>query len=358
MTSIKLETPTETQARCAKFGETWLGDRVEFKVGGVSCKRSLVRALFDRHGYTEHVPADPKAEACTKRAAREGRKPKNYIAREFVSANSDTPMAIQIASVTGAGETGDSFTCLARVRIGARLDPTTGLSEPFALAKPPEGKVDYDDETARVWAEDIAARANVLMHEAQNKDMGIWMRAILSGIGAAQSLGGGNNYYVPAVLCEQLHTFMAECSTSLGLHYLRDPKTTMGASHEKAAMAAAATVSMDDKISEMTERLKDEIKKSQGKRKRDAVHEGQLELIRTEASRLKLWRGVVEDRYLAKFDKASKLLEEHYNTLLSGGNIGFAGEGDAADAPTSDTSETTESPEPATATKGDFDWCK
>ena len=250
-TNITLETPSETRERCKAHGAEWLGDRMSFKQSGSSFRRSLVRAVFEAHGFGMHLPAEPKPEAQLKRAAREGRTPKGYITRPFVSPNPDTPMAIHVTKVSGSGEAGDEYDCQARVRIAHRQDPVTGEATPFAVAKPPEGQTEFADSTARERAIWIANHCNVLLHEAQNKDIGLWIRSVFSGVGAAQALGGGNNYWVPAVLCDDLHALMVELATRFGVHYERDPKTTLGPAHTKALFAQAAERSLSDGVAEM-----------------------------------------------------------------------------------------------------------
>jgi hypothetical protein len=322
MTShVTLETPAETRDRCKAHGAEWLGDRLSFRQAGASYKRNVVRGVFDAHGYGKHLPAEPKPEAQLKRAGREGRTPKGYITRPFVSHNPDTPMAIHITKVSGSDETGDSYDCRARVRIAHRLDPVTGLAEPFAVAKPPEGQTEFTDLTARDRAIWIANHCNVLLHEAQNKDLGLWIRSVYTGVGAAQALGGGNNYWVPSVLCDSMHALMVDLATRFGVHYERDPKTTLGAPHTKALFAQAAQRSLSESVAEMRDELLTAVEKSGGKRKRNASNQHQLDRLESLGDNIVMWKDIVAEQITGPMAEVCELYRQHFNTLIDGGEV-------------------------------------
>lgn len=335
--NITLETPAETRERCKAHGATWLGDRLSFRQSGASFKRSVVRGVFDAHGLGKHLPAEPKPEAQLKRAGREGRTPKGYITRPFVSPNSDTPMAIHVTKVSGSGESGDAYTCHARVRIAHRVDPATGLAEPFAVARPPEGQTEFVDLTARDRAIWIASHCNVLLHEAQNKDMGLWIRSVYAGLGAAQALGGGNNFWVPAVLCDPLHALMVELADRFGVHYERDPKTTLGAPHTKALFAQAATRSLTSDVQRMRDELSLAIEKSSGKRKRNASNQHQIDQLQILRERIGLFKDIVAAQVTDPLAEVCELYRQHFNTLIDGGEValddGDKGDGNGSPPP-------------------------
>ena len=375
--TVQLETPAETRERCATHGATWLGDRVEFKTGGKSVKRALARELFERHGYAAHLPADPKPDTVLVRASREGKKPKGYITKAFVSPNADTPMAIHITRVdAGSGESGDQFTCHARVRISYRTDPATWVSEPFAVAKPPEGKATFDDFEARDRAVAIAQQANVIMGEAQNKDVGAWLRSVLQGVGGCQSLGQGNNYYVPAPLVDQLHAFLTDAVNELGIFYLRDPKTTMGAKHDRATMAAAVQRNLETELAALKVRL-GEVTAADGTKVKGTSLKKQIADAQAIGAKLDLYKEIVEARVSAPIAALRAQLERHFDTLINGGAINnWAAEpstetpdtdgpdddgpdgGDAVPAPepTPEPVKAT-APEPEQADDDPFAWC-
>ncbi len=210
---MDMETPQETQARCDRAGAEFFGDRLEFRAGGASVERKIARGIFEKHGLAAALPADPKPDTALSRAMREGRKPKGYLTKKFVSPNADTPLAIHITKVgAGHGEAGDEYTCHARVRVSHRVetDPVTGadITVPFAVAKPPEGQSEFTDVTARDRAIAIAQQANHLLSHAENKDLGAWLRAALESLFAVQSLGKGNNYNVPRRSVETAHAIL------------------------------------------------------------------------------------------------------------------------------------------------------
>lgn len=328
---IKPESPAETRERCKAHSAEWLGDRVEFKPAGRSVPRALARGIFETHGYGELLPAEPRANTILKRSSREGSTPRHMVCRSFVSPNSDTPESIQILRVSGSGETGDNFDCLARVRIAYRTDPTTGEAVPFAVAKPPEWQAEFRNREARDRAIWIATRCNTLLHEAHNKDIGFWLRAMFAGIGAAQSLGGGNSYYVPAALCDRLHGFMSAIATQLGVYYVRDPKTTLGASHDRAVMAQAVVSSLQDDIAELKDELTKAVDKSGGSRKRSASEAfwgGKADELR---SKIELYRAIVKKTALDELDDCAELYRQHFTTLLDGGKVAWGDGGDEGD---------------------------
>lgn len=335
MTTIQLETPAETRERCKAHSAEWLGDHASYAVTGVSLRRTTVRAIFERHGLQAHLPSDPRPDSLLRRAGAEGITPKGYITRPFVSPNRDTAMAIHVTRVRGTDESGDEYTCLARVRIGHREDPVTGLAEPFAVAKPPEGKTEFADLTARDRAIWIAEQCNTLLQEAQNRDVSQWIRSVYTGLGAAHSLGGGNNYWVPTVLCDRLHALMLDLA-AIGVHYERDPKTTMGAPHTRALFAQAAERSLGDDLAAMKAELVAAVDKSGSARKRTASLALQIERLQALGDKISLYKEIVAKRATGPLAEVVELYRQHFSTLIDGGEVTLDGEVPAPTASDSD----------------------
>lgn len=332
---VELETPAETIERCQKQGAEWLGDRVEYAfTKSVDAPRAAAIAIFERHGFKGVIPERPKAESILKSAGREGRQPKGYITREFVSPNKDTPIAIHVTRVTGEGEAGDEYSCLARVRIGQRR-AATGFDEPYCVARPPDSQSEFPDETARQRALWIAERANHLLDHVATKDVSDAMRLALRTMGAVQSVGGGNNYYVPVALCQRVHALLSDCKDELEIYYLRDPKTTLGAKHEREAMQQAAETSFSDDLKLLYERLVLETNKAKHPTlhqktgtplSRTATLTRQIEELKKLGTRLDLYKGIVEERILSPLAKTRALYEKAFAEILNGDDVSFGTE--------------------------------
>lgn len=325
------ETPAETQLRCDKAGAEWLGDRVTFAYakGSVDLPRARVRALFERHGLEKHLTADPRPETLLKAAAKAGKRPKGYLSRAFVSPLPDTPLAIHVTRVTGKDESGDEYSCLARVRIGHRQDPTTGSTVAFATAKPPEGQSVFADDTARNRAVWIAGHVNHQLTHVLTAEVLRALRAALSELGCAKSLGGGNNFWVPQGLSKRVHDFLRDLQAETGIYFERSPQTTLGAPQERATMAAAATVSLTDDLAALEAKLATEIEAAQNPTltakgnpiKRDNYIEARIETLREVQGKLALYERVVESRVIKRLDTLRSTLDAHYRTLLGGGDV-------------------------------------
>lgn len=338
---LKLETPAETRARCAEHNAEWLGDRIEFRPRGIDAPRALAKRIFEEHSFGDYVEAAPRPDSVLKAAAREGSNPTGYMTRKFVSPNKDTAVAIHVTLVTGRDESGDEYRCLARVRVGQLEDPATGLTQPAAIARPPEGATEYSDPAARDRAVWIAERANHVLHNVGNAHVSDAIRKALLSVGAVQSLGGGNNFYVPVGVAERVHAFMSEISTRLGLYYVRDPKTTLGAHHEREVIAEAAERSLTDDLDNMRKELELALEKSQnptltadGKpKKRHASLKHQIHKLQVMSTKMGLYRDIVERDILAPMAELRGTIEEHFKTILTadGGSLDWVGS-DAAEA--------------------------
>lgn len=334
---VELETPAETIERCDKQRADWLGDRVEYAfVKSVDAPRAAAIAIFERHGFKGVIPERPKAESILKSAAREGRQSKGYITREFVSPNKDTPIAIHVTRVTGEGEGGDDYSCLARVRIGQRRG-LTGVDEPYCVARPPDGQSEFPDSTARERALWIAERANHLLDHVATKDVSDAMRVTLRAMGAVQSVGGGNNYYVPVSVAARAHALLSDCKSELGIYYLRDPKTTLGAKHEREVIQQAAATSFSDDLRELQERLTLETEKAKNPTlhqrtgtplSRTATLKRQIEELKKLGTRIELYKGLVEERILGPLAQTRALYEEAFGQILSGDDVTWEGTSD------------------------------
>ena len=348
---LRQETPAQTIERCSRHSADWLGDKVEFRYVGVDAPRVLAKAIFERHGFGSHVDEDPRPETVLKDSSKRGKTPDGYIQRPFVSPNPDTPLAIHVTRVSGHDESGDQYDCLARVRIGQRKDPATGDMVPFAMAKPPEGKTEFADSTARDRALWIANATNHRLNHVLTSDASAATRKALESLGCAKSLGGGNNYWVPASVAERVHAFLDEVSAKLGAYYLRTPITTLGPVHAKQAFAQAAQVSLEDDLSHleaefekaMADAKNPTINKKSGKpRKKKATYEHKVRLAQDIQAKAALYRSVVENRLLKRIDALSKKLEDNFTVLLDGGEVLWTDETKAPPSSDEEPAPTTE----------------
>lgn len=327
---LKQETPAETIARCEKHGAKWLGDKVEFRYVGVDAPRATAKAIFEQHGFGDFVVEDPRPETVLKDTSKRGSTPDGYIQRPFVSPLPDTPIAIHVTRVTGKDESGDKYDCLARVRIGHRKDPATGDMVPFAMAKPPEGQTQFSDSAARDRALWIANGTNHRLNHVLTSDASAATRKALESIGCAKSLGGGNNYWVPAACGERVHAFLDAVAAKLGAYYLRTPITTLGAPHAKQAFAQAAQVSLEDDVADLEKKFEDALhdaknptinKKSGKPRKKTATYQHKVELAQAIQAKVALYLNVIDSRLVQRLNALAKKLEDNFTVLLDGGEV-------------------------------------
>jgi hypothetical protein len=351
MDHIPQETPAETIERCRKASATWYGDKVEFQYRGVDTARSVAKAIFALHGFEEFVVQDPRPETILKDTAKRGSTPAGYICREFVSPLPDTPLAIHTTKVTGKDESGDEYHCLARNRIGHRADPHTGEQVPFVTARPPEGQTEFRDSLARDRAVWIADAANHRLNHVLTSDASAATRKALESIGCVKSIGGGNNYWVPAAVAERVHAFLEEVATKLGAYYLRVAITSLGSPSNKASFAQAAQAGLEDDVAKLEKELEKAltdaanptINKKTGKpRRKTATLTHKVELAQTIQSKIALYRAVIDNRLTKRLNDLSTKLEDNFTTLLNGGEVLWVDETKAA-PPSSD-----EEPAPAT----------
>lgn len=340
---LKQESPAQTIERCGKHGADWIGDKDEFRYVGVDAPRATAKAIFDAHGFGDFVVEDPRPETVLKDTAKRGATPDGYIQRPFVSPNTDTPLAIHVTKVTGNDESGDSYDCLARVRIGHRSDPATGAMVPFAIARPPEGKTEYTDSAARERALWIAEATNHRLNHVLTSDASAATRKALESVGCVKSLGGGNNYWAPAAIGERVHAFLDDVAAKLGAYYLRTPITTLGAPHAKVAFAQAVQVSLESDLGDLEGELEKALQSGKSPkltkkgtpRKKTATLKHKIELAQAIQGKVALYRAVIDSRLTKRLDALSKKLEDNFTTLLDGGEV-FWGSDDKSAPPSSE----------------------
>jgi len=343
MTHLKQETPAQTIERCQKHGADWLGDKVEFRYVGVDTSRAIAKAIFAQHGFADFVVQDPRPETVLKDTAKRGTTPEGYFSRPFVSPNPDTPLAIHVTYVSGKDESGDKYDCRARNRIGQRTDPTSGDTVPFITAKPPEGQTSFKDPVARDRALWIAEAANHRLNHILTSDASASTRKALESVGCVKSLGGGNNYWVPAGVAERVHAFLDAVASKLGAYYLRTPITTLGAPHAKTAFAQAAQVSLEADLGDLeaqfdkalADATSPTINKKSGKpRKKTATITHKIELLQAVGAKCDLYEGVIEKRLLGRLKALRSKLEANFTKLLNGDDVLWLKD-DAKEAPPS-----------------------
>jgi hypothetical protein len=323
MPKFVLETPSETRDRCAAHGAEHLGDRIEWSPERNRLyPRGTVAALFEDHGMGYAVPRDSKPVSLLNKAGRSGHTPAGMLTREFVSPNPDTPSALHVSRVSGSGEAGDEFTCLARVRLEWHPDAATGESRQVAVALPPEGQTEYADRAAADRAAWIAGRYNELTINLPGGDLSKWIGDALEGTGGVKSVGGGNNYFVPPAAADRVHAFLSAVAGATGLHYVRDPKTTLGASHDRAVIGQSAEASLSAKIAELRDDLRAAVATAADP---DAKRQPAFLARRIAAAvelrdKIAMYRAVLDASAVAPLDEAAELFRQHFATLADGGS--------------------------------------
>jgi len=316
MTDPKHETPEDTLASC---GENWLSDLSMFKPRNVDVSRAVAKSTFENFNFGVCV-REPRAETILKRASREGRKPKGYDVREFARPDkTTTTMAFGVYRVDPiSGETGDEHSCQARVRLEKRFNQDAQREETVAVARPPEGKVECEDKTAWRRACEIADHANHLLLFVQNSDLGNSIRDAAKTIGAAKTLGGGNNYVVPPAIAQRWHDFMVDLN-KIGIWSGRIPllkdspaSTTM--------VQESAKASLEADLRDLKERLKTAIQKQDSERGRKGSLSKQVEMAEALREKGKLYMELLGDQ-IGELQGLIDVFNGHFNRLLDGDKL-------------------------------------
>jgi hypothetical protein len=312
MTDPKHETPEDTLASC---GTNWLSDLSMFKPRNVDVSRAVAKSTFENFSFGACVK-EPRAETVLKRATREGRKPKGYDVKEFVRPNKDTPLSFGIYRIDPVtGETGDEHACVARVRLEKQFNQDAQQEETIAVARPPEGKAECDDHTAWKRANEIADHANHLLLYVQNTDLGNAVRDAAKTIGAAKSLGGGNNYIVPTGIAQRWHDFMGDLN-KIGIWSGRIP--LLKDSPASATMVCeSAKASLEADLRELKEKLKQAITKQDGERGRKASLTKQVAYAEALREKGKLYMELLGDQ-ISELQTLIDTFNNHFNQLLNG----------------------------------------
>ncbi len=305
---IEFESPSEASRECESRGIKYLGDRVEFSVRGTTVERTKAKNAFASAGFAGIIP-EPAIEALLTRAAREGKRPKGLIEKPFARPNKDTPIAIGVyRNVAVDGESGDKWQCVYRVRVGFNPGP-------IAVGMVPENWHGAIDREAQERGDEIASICNRLMESLEASDLGTALRTAATKLGAAQSLGGGNNFFVPSTIAETWHDFAIRVRDELGIFYSRETRTDLFAS-EVALCQATAQASLEKDILALAEQVKTACEKSSGARSREASLERRVEEHEVLRQKARLYKDLVSSALIERLDTVLKTLDESVHLML------------------------------------------
>jgi hypothetical protein len=348
------DTPADTIAKC---GDNYLADLSMFKPRDVDVSRAAAKAAFEAFGFGASV-REPRADTVLKRATREGRKPKGYDVKEFVRPNKDTALAFGVYRIDPiTGETGDEHSCVARVRLEKRYNVDAQQEETLAVARPPEGKAECSDPIAWRRANEIAAHANHLLLNVQNTDLGNAIRDAAKAIGAAKTLGGGNNYVVPPAIAQRWHDFMVDLNR-IGIWSGRIP--LLKDSPASATMVCeSAKASLEADLRDLKERLRAAIGKQDATRGRTASLTKQTELAEALREKGRLYMELLGDQ-ISELQSLIDTFNGHFNALLNGDKlpamVADTFKDYLGDAPVDVAEDAPEAVAVATEEKGGEDW--
>lgn len=317
------ETPQETAERLKLQGGTLLASLTTYNVRGVTGGRQTASAIFSANGAPDCIREITTASAL-KMACRKGNT-RGLLTREFKH-HPNSPLSVQILEQrAGQGEAGDDFVCVGRVRIGAGTCPVTGQPIDVAQARPPEGETEWSSKGGRERAEEIADEATSLLTKLDATQLSKALADFLKNhCHAVQSMGLGNNYYVPPARDERAHSLLKAMSEKFDFYYGRDPKSSLGASHVGAHIAKAATCTVEEQLREMEAKVGREreaaltAQKDKGARGRSAIIGRAMQDHKENKIRLACFESMIEERYLKAIRERHAQLDEALAVVATG----------------------------------------
>lgn len=265
------------QTRNAAAGGQHIGDLTTWNATGVDMSRELAREIFESEGFGHLAPTIEPASALT-RAGNEVPKASKILVRAFARPRKDSPIALGFyVQEARDGESGDGYTCGARVRI---------TSMKGAIALPPEAADSID--TAIAQAEQAAKRANHIMQNAQTVDVSTALIAAVKELGAIPLRDRGGFYLVPVSACDKWRRFTAKFSA----HGIEPITIEMhdAPSNVKAA-ASAVRGSLESEIAELTT----DLEKAETEGMKTGSIERRVKMCEDLTAKAELYRNVLQD---------------------------------------------------------------
>jgi hypothetical protein len=195
-------------------GDAFLGVEVSWSFGNgkadaVKVDRKKVAEIFERNGYNFE---DITIEKAMMRARRMVSERQGVVVKKMITPKG-TPLAFGIYKQTKGDETtGDKFELMARVRVAQGVR---------AVARPPEGRIDYPAGNWKNLAETFAQRANDMIDFTTNKDISdALLEAGWSQYWLNRRRVKGGVYFLPVSACEGFVNILDELE-ALTAHFHR-----------------------------------------------------------------------------------------------------------------------------------------
>lgn len=308
----------EAQSSLAARGGTHIGDLVSWNARSIDVSRDRGRAVFESAGLGEHWPNIEPGTALY-RGVQHVRPPKpskndtgpRLDVRAFAKPNADTPVAYGVYLVEPrAGESGDRYTCGARVRV----DPQTKL----VVALAPEDASAIDEALA--VANKIADQANHLLGFAETRDVSNAMVNVVRSLAGVPFRDNGGMYLVPPGKCGIWRALMP------GLRELGVDPIAIDMYDSPNAVAAASGAAKSALEKDIAA-LRDELQKAVSEGMRKAPLKRRLEDCDALSARVELYRGVLQSTADELLGAAAKVREGLARELDAvGGNTASADE--------------------------------
>lgn len=276
MRKTSASTIQESQKRIAASGGQHLGDLATWNADGVDVPREEVRAIFEREGFM-NVAAELEPASALRRAVGETGKVPGLVVNEFaLPIKGSAAFGVYVVQAN-SGETGDGYTCGARVRINA---------QGRAVAMAPEGGVSIEE--ALVHAENITERANHLMAHAKTVDVSGALISAVKTLGGIPLRDRGGFYLIPVPSCERWRR-LAAAVEPFGIRQIliemHDAPSNM------KAVAGAAKSSLEEEIG----KLKEDLEKALGEGMRKSSLDRRIRACEALVAKADLYRNVLQE---------------------------------------------------------------
>lgn len=314
------------QASIAARGGTHIGDLVSWNARGVDVHRDLGRAVFSAVAMEKFWPGLEPGTACY-RAVQAVRPPKpgkgtggdRYDVRSLARPNPDTPVAYGIYRVEGRrGESGDKFTCGARVRVDTVQRVIVGLA--------PENEPAIDEALA--IANRIADHANHLLQFAETRDVSNAMAAVVRELAGVPFRDNGGMYLLPPAQCAVWRALMP------GLRELGVEPIAIDMYDSPNAVAAAGSAAKGA-LEKDIGALMQELRQAQDAGMRPAPIRRRIADCEALSARVELYRGVLLGTADQLLEEAARVKDGLSRVLggIAGGDEAEADGGDLFDIP-------------------------
>lgn len=300
----------EVQSGLAARGAQHIGDLVSWNAEGIDVPRDKGLAVFEAAGMGVHWPAIEPGTALY-RGVQNVRPPRpkkdapgpRLDTRAFARPNPDTPVAYGVYQVDPRdGESGDRYTCGARVRV----DPNSKV----VVAMAPEDEPAIDEALA--LANRIADEANHLIRFAESRDVTNAMVGVIKVLCGVPFRTRGGVYLVPPSKCGVWRAMLP------GLRELGVDPITVDMYDSPLATVAAAT-SAKSALEADIAALRDELKKAVTEGMKKAPLQRRLVACDELSARVDLYRGVLMDTADELLAEAARVREGLARELDSAG---------------------------------------